>query len=112
MRFFKVTVWAEDGALRSLAMIADQGPVIEAWPEALLSGQEALTEGEAYMDANELNKVEDFLSTVAAVERATGLDFGDAVRAGDVRARAQEELVRNDSDLDLAPAPKRGRKKR
>lgn len=111
-RFFKVTVWAEDGELRSLAMIADQGPVIETWPEALFTGREAISDAEAYMDADELDKVEDFLSTIADIERATGLDFGEAVRACDVRAGGQEKRVKNDGDLDLKPPTKRSRKKR
>lgn len=86
-RFFKVTVWVEDGELRSLAMIADQRPVLKVWPEALFAeDREAITAAEAFMDPGELDKVEDFLTTITKVEAETGLDFGEAVREADVRS--------------------------
>lgn len=102
-RFFKVTVWAEDGELRSLAMIADQGPVIETWPEALFEGGEAAA-AEAFMDADELDKVEDFLSTIAEIEKATKLDFGNSVREADIRNGAVEEKIDNEADIALRPS--------
>lgn len=92
-RFFKVTLWVENGQLRSLAMIADQKRVIEVWPEALFTGGEALAAAEAFMDKNELDKVEDFLSTIAAIEAATHLSFGELVRNADVRKGAKEERI-------------------
>lgn len=101
-RFFKVTVWVEDGDLQSLAMIVDQSQVIEVWPEALFTGGEALGAAEAFMDEDELDKVEDFLSTIAAVEEATGLDFGKAVRDSDVRKGTTEERVDQASDIPLS----------
>lgn len=100
-RFFKVTVWTHDGGLRSLAMIVDQRKVIEVWPEALLAGSEALTDAEAYMDEDELDKVGDFLSTVAAVEKATGLDFGKVVRDADVRKGGSEKQIDRAEDVPL-----------
>lgn len=90
-RFFKIAVWADDDGLHSLAMIADQRPVIDVWPEALISG-EALPESlpsEAFQDPDELSRVDDFLTTVEAVEADTGLDFGDAVRAADIRSGSE-----------------------
>jgi endonuclease G len=106
-RFFKVVVWAEGGALRSVAMIADQRPVISVWPESL--GEEALFEtqqAEAFGDPGELDRVEDFLSTVTAVEAATGLDFGENVRAADIRGGEPEARIDSLSDLPLTPGSK------
>ncbi len=93
-RFFKVAVWAEAGALKSLAMIADQSQVIEVWPEALFGdGEAGLAASEAFADPAELDKVRDFLSTVAAVEAATGLDFGAGVRDADIRRGERGETA-------------------
>lgn len=94
-RFFKIAVWSEGGLLRSLAMIADQRPVMKVWPEALFTGAESLSEAEAFMDASELEGVEDFLSTVAEIEGQTGLDFGAEVGNADVRKG--EAMVRIDA---------------
>jgi endonuclease G len=103
-RFFKVTVWAEDDELRSLAMIADQGKVIQVWPEALFTGAaESLSEAEAFMDEGELDKVQDFLSTIQDVEALTKLDFGAAVRNADVRAGEGPEKVTAKTRVDLLP---------
>jgi endonuclease G, mitochondrial len=87
-RFFKIAVWAEEDGLRSLAMIADQSKVLKVWPEALFtSGGESIEAlgAEAFQDPDELERVDDFLTTIAEVESLTGLDFGDAVRDGDIR---------------------------
>ena len=99
-RFFKVTVWVEDGALRSLAMIADQRPVLKVWPEALFSeDREAISQAEAFMDPGELDKVEDFLTTIKEVEDETGLDFGAAVRGADVRSGESLKKVEDPEGL-------------
>ncbi len=95
-RFFKIAVWAEGGKLRSLAMIADQRPVLKVWPEALFVG-ESLDAAERFADPDELLKIADFLSTVEEVERLTGLDFGELVRQGDInRGEATREISRTD----------------
>jgi endonuclease G len=75
LRFWKVVVWAEKGKLRSVAMLADQEPVLTALPEAIGAG-------EAYADTS---AVEDFVTTIAHLEQVTGLDFGDEVRKADIR---------------------------
>jgi len=77
MRFWKIAVWVEGTKLRSIALIADQKPVLER-----------LTKGvpEAFTDPEELSRVSEFLTTVADIERRTGLDFGSGVRGADVRA--------------------------
>jgi hypothetical protein len=53
--YWKIAAWAESGELRSIAMIADQRPVIWVWPEA----------PEGFTDEDEIAKVEDFVTTVA-----------------------------------------------
>lgn len=106
-RFFKIAVWVEDKDLRALAMIVDQSPVIDVWPEALFgAGGEALPAAEAFMNNAELDKVEDFLSTIAAVETATSLDFGDLVRRADVRAGEKEVRIYKPSDIVLKSPPR------
>jgi len=102
-RFFKVTVWVEDGALCSLALLVDQSQVFREWPEAIGTAEFALTasEAEAFQDADELDRVQDFLSTVEEVEALTELDFGDTVRSADIRAGSERHEVRGDADLPL-----------
>jgi endonuclease G, mitochondrial len=78
-RFFKIVVWAENNALKSLAMIADQSAVIDARREALSEG--VVT----FADLAELDKVKDFLTTVARVRTLTGISFGTAVAKADIR---------------------------
>lgn len=76
--FFKLSCWTDQGRPQALALLVDQSKVFREWPEASL--------GEAFLDPAELARVDDFLSTVAELERLTGLDFGAAIRAADVRA--------------------------
>ncbi|WP_121118237.1 DNA/RNA non-specific endonuclease [Croceibacterium ferulae] len=108
-RFFKIVVWAEGSELRSLAMLASQAEVIETWPEAMFGGAGESTpviEGpEAFMEPGELDRVTDFLSTIARVEQLTGLDFGDAARAADVRSGEQDAQVASEDQLVLRPGP-------
>ncbi len=113
-RFFKIVVWVQGQGLRSLAMIADQRPVFSAWPEALFSEKEPLADAaEAFQDPDELEKVEDFLSTVKEVEELTGLKFGDKVRRGDVRKGASGERIKQAEEIVLArPRRRRAGKKR
>jgi endonuclease G len=117
-RFFKIAVWSENGVLRSLGMIADQRPVIRVFPEALfeLEAGETLDVRafgpEAFQDPDELDKVDDFLTTIDAIETATGLDFGDAVRDADIR-RGESNDLRPEAleDIPLAPRPRARRAK-
>ena len=107
MKFWKIVVWADDGALRSLAMIADQKPVLDA----IKGLPEAVTDAEAF---DELDKVEDFLSTIADIESLTKIDFGNAIRAADIRRGESLQQIRNFSDIPIVldAAPKaRGRVK-
>ena len=99
-RFYKLMVWAEDGDLRSLALLVDQRPVIHVWPEAITAEALELTEEEAFGDPDELLKVKDFLSTVAEIESLTKLDFGELVRKGDIRS-SQEAATEISEAKDL-----------
>ncbi len=96
LRFWKVVVWEARGRLCSLAMIADQGPVIDT----LQGLPEAAWEAEAFDDVAE---VADFLSTIAEVQRLTGLAFDAAVGAGDIRRGGARRKVTVMDDVDLSP---------
>ncbi len=74
LTFWKVLVWQENGALKSLALLADQTKTLVKKPE-----------GEAFVDAGQLALMENFLTTVAKVEKLTGFEFGDAVSQADIR---------------------------
>ena len=90
MRFWKLAVWAEKGRLRSIALTADQRPVLET-----------LTQGvpEAFTDREELARAAEFATKVETIEALTGLDFGAAVRRGDVRRRAKTDVAALDAAL-------------
>jgi len=102
-QFFKVTVWVEGGELRSLALLVDQQQVVDGWPEALGTREfsESASEAEAFQDPHEMDAVKDFLSTVQEIEDLTELDFGEAVRAADIRKGQQPLEVTSDDDLPL-----------
>jgi endonuclease G len=102
MRFWKIAVWAEGDELRSIALIADQTELIKVMPEAA-------EDAEAFTDNLELARVSEFLTTVAAIEKLTGLDFGKAVRDADVRAKAGTGMP---PAQDLEPKELRPRRRR
>ncbi len=102
LRFWKIATWNDGNDLRSIALLADQGPLIEVMPEAMLA------RAEAFGDDLELARVSEFLTTVAEIERLTGLDFGSLLRDADIRA-GQEAIGGPAQTLepeDLAPVPK------
>jgi endonuclease G, mitochondrial len=103
LKFWKVVVWTQGGQLRSLAMMADQKPVIDA----LRGLPEAASDAEAF---DQLGRVRDFLSTISAVERATGLSFGRAVRDADIRSGEGTRVVRDFEEVALTGM--RGRRRR
>ncbi len=98
MKFWKVAVWAEDGELRSVALLADQQDVLdrltEGVPEAF-----AMHGAEAFDDPDELDRVTQFLTTVEHIESLTMLDFGSGVRNGDIRAGGSERAGLDDAVL-------------
>jgi len=79
-----------------------RGPVIEA----IGALPEAASDAEAF---DQVPKVEDFLSTIAEVESATGLDFGSEIRAADIRTGLPEEVIASFEELRLTPVPRNGR---
>ena len=110
-RFFKIAVWADNDGLRSLGMIADQGKVFDAWPEALFTGEareSVRSREEAFQDANELARVDDFLTTIEDIEEKTRLDFGNAVRRADIRAG--ESLLRPQNLEEVSLTPRRSKR--
>jgi endonuclease G len=100
LKFWKIAVWAEDGVLRAVALVADQGEVLKVMPEGV-------PQAEAFTDPDEIARVSEFLTTVAAIEAATGLDFGSTVRRADVRAGLDDENV---VDGGINPARKRAQR--
>lgn len=104
MRFWKLVVWAAGGQLHSLALLADQKPVLERLTEGVPEA------AEAYADMDELERVNQYLTTVEQLQELTGIAFGDEVLQGDIRqgeerlslADVPESLLRN-------PAPARAR---
>jgi endonuclease G len=92
MRFWKIVAWADNGDLRSIALLADQKPLLQVMPEAIGAG------AENFVDEPELARVSEFLSTVEEIQDLTGLDFGQALREADVRAGS--EAMRPLQDLD------------
>jgi endonuclease G len=103
MEFWKIVVWAEDGALHSIALLADQRQVLERLtqgvPEALEGLPESIEIGpERFDDLVELQRVQEFLSTVEQIESLTGLRFPDLVRRGDIRAGQEALTVSENAD--------------
>jgi endonuclease G len=86
LQFWKIAVWASDHRLHSVAVIADQGEVLARLTLGVPEALGHLHGAEAFDDPEELARVSQFLTTVAEIERLTGLDFGEEVRNGDIRA--------------------------
>ena len=110
MKFWKVAAWSDGSKLHSIALLADQRPVLQVMPEAIDAG------AEAFDDPLELARVSEFLSTVTEIEDLTGLDFGEALREADIRRGSesirvaaqtlQPEALQETSERRIA-APKR-----
>ncbi len=106
LRFWKMAVWARDGELHSVAVIADQGEVLQRLTAGIPEALGPLNGAEAFDDPSELDRVSQFLTTVTEIERLTKLDFGDAVRNADVRAQ-QERAPLASFDEAARPMPRR-----
>jgi endonuclease G len=104
--FWKLVLRVEGGALQATALVADQSPLIDVAPEALLRG-EALTKPLPY------EKVAQYHYSIAELERLTGLDFGDAVHSADTYSERaggagnQRREVRKIEDVALTRVPGR-----
>ena len=99
LRFWKIAVWAADDELRSVAVIADQGEVLDQLTQGVPEALGPRHGSEAFDDPDELARVTQFLTTVAEIEQLTGLDFGDDVRSADIRSG--QESARAIEDLDV-----------
>lgn len=107
MRFWKIAVWAEDEELRSVALLADQRPVYEQLTKGMPEAVGESSVAEAFDDHEELLRVSELLSTVAEIEKITGIDFGKMIREGDVRKGAPTASVSDGSELQLERKPLR-----
>lgn len=105
-KFWKVLLRVEGGALRATALVADQSPLIDAVPEALLRG-EALPKPLRY------DKVAKYHFSIPELEELTGLDFGSSVRSADTypatRGAGHHE-IRRVEDVVLTQPVRRPRK--
>jgi endonuclease G, mitochondrial len=107
LRFWKLAVWASEGRLRSVAVLADQGEVLNRLTQGVPEAIEALHGAEAFDDPDELARVSQFLTTVAELERLTGLDFGDDVRNADIRVGESENAALDEIDVMRRRHPSR-----
>ena len=100
-QFWKLILRVEDGALQATALVADQSPLIDVLPEALLQG-EALPKPLPY------EKVAKYHYSVDKLEDLTKLSFGNAVHAADTYrgGGAGRREVRNIEDAIPKPARK------
>ncbi|HET6828844.1 MAG TPA: DNA/RNA non-specific endonuclease, partial [Ramlibacter sp.] len=104
MRFWKLVVWAAGGQLHSLALLADQKPVLERLTEGVPEA------AEAYADMDELARVNQYLSTVEQIQELTGIAFSDEVLQGDIRQGEERlSLAEAPESLLRTPAPSRAR---
>lgn len=105
LKFWKIACWSDGNALRAIALLADQKPVLTVMPEAFDA------QAEAFDDPLELARVAEFLSTVAEIEDLTGLDFGAALREADIRAGSEAVGIAAQmlKPEDLSEPPKRAK---
>jgi len=102
LAFWKVLVWKQDGALKSLALLANQTRTLK----------QAAARAEGLADPDQLNLMANFLTTVARIETLTGFDFGAAVKQADIR-RGGRDAERADAEavgaeqLKRAAAPRK-----
>jgi endonuclease G, mitochondrial len=94
LQFFKVIARVEGGELKATAFLASQAELLSNLPERL-------SRAEGF---SELGRVREYLTTVAEIEKMTGLDFGP-LREHDtnaVEALGQRRPLLADSDLRAA----------
>src|SRR5688572_19423464 len=101
LRFWKVAVWAADDELRAVAVIADQGKVLDELTQGVPEALGRMHGSEAFDDPEELARMAEFLTTVADIEQLTGLDFGDDVRNADIRSGQESAGAIEDIDVTV-----------
>lgn len=109
LRFWKLAVWASEKRLHAVAVIADQGEVLTRLTQGVPEALGSLHGAEAFDDPEELARVSQFLTTVAEIERLTGLDFGEDVRNADIRAGEAESASIDDLGDISGRKPSRSR---
>jgi endonuclease G len=98
--YWKLILRREQGDLRATVLIADQTPLIDYVPEARPS--------DAELKRVAFDLVEAYHESVVELERRTGLDFGDLVRAADTHAGAERRRVRTLEEVLASPKAERG----
>ena len=94
--FWKIVVRVENGRLRATALLADQAPLIDYVPEAVLSDAEVARVS--------FEKVRKYHVSVAEVETRTSIDFGEAVREADTHGGGERREVTSLNQLFDVPA--------
>lgn len=95
-KYFKVLVRVENEKLKATALIADQSPMLRRLPESLAEG---------FNDMNEV--VKQAQTSIANIEKLTGLDFGDLRKhdtfAGGAESASEttEKEIADFSDINL-----------
>lgn len=103
--FWKLILRVEDDALLATALIADQSPLIDYFPEALMRG-EAITRVT-------YDKIVQYHVSIAELESRTGLDFGKAVQDADTfSGRGRMREVKTIGDVSLTRKPKLSAKRK
>ena len=82
MLFWKIVVWSDGGQPRSVALLANQKEVLDNLTNGV--PENFVYAAEAYDELPELLRVKEFRSSVAKIERLTGLDFSGVVRDSDI----------------------------
>ncbi|WNG37928.1 DNA/RNA endonuclease [Archangium violaceum] len=96
LAFWKIVVFVQDGKLRATAVRASQ--------EELLPRQLPEKWGGSAEDLSDTSNIREYLSTVAEIERLTGLDFGplrhhDMNGADGGESRARERIIQGYEDF-------------
>ena len=112
MRFWKIAVWAADGELSSVAVIADQKEVLDNLTQGVPEALGRRHGSEAFDDPDELARASQFLTTVANIEQLTGLDFGADVRSADIRGGGESASAIEDIDLTRKRKARASRRRR
>lgn len=94
--FWKIVIRVENRRLRATALLADQTPLIDYVPEAMLSDAEVARVS--------FEKVRKYHVSVAEVEARTSIDFGEAVREADTHGGGERREVTSLNQLFDVPS--------
>jgi hypothetical protein len=68
-----------------------------------------VTSAKPFQDPGELERVDDFLTTIAEIGRLTGLYFGEAIEQADIRRGEDDSRPERLDDIPLKPVSADGR---